>query len=342
MRDSVVTEFALNGWYAAAWTEEIGRTPLERWICGRPLLMYRTLDGRAVALDGSCPHRGFPLVRGTLQGDVIRCGYHGIAFDASGACAGVPGEEHVAAAMCVHAYPLVERGGLIWIWPGAADLADPATIVDRWLTDPAWVAVHDTKIVEGRQSLLIDNLMDLSHETYLHPDTLGNAVAETPILTESFPDHVRLTRMMLDIPPPGLFRKMGLDGTIDRGQRAEFHPPGLCLTIVHATPRNGGPTLRWTVMHMLTPETATRTRYLWATARDFALDDASIDDAWLTTTNMIFDQDAEAIAAQEQRLQELGESFRELSVGKDAGGLAARKLQRERLRAEQSAPSRVR
>jgi vanillate O-demethylase monooxygenase subunit len=171
--------------------------------------------------------------------------------------------------------------------------------------------------------------MDLTHEASLHAGTLGNAaVIETPLITEALPDHVRAARMMLDIPPPGLFAQMGLSGTIDRGQVAEFHPPGLCLTVVTATPRTeNAPTLRWTVLHALTPETEGRTRYLWATARDYALGDARMDDIWLTQTNSIFDQDVAALEAQEQRLRVTAKPI-ELSVAADAGALAARKMLR--------------
>ncbi len=336
MNDSA--EFVRNGWYGAAWSEEIGATLVERWICGVPLVFYRERDGRAIALDGTCPHRHYPLALGRLEDGAVTCGYHGLSFDSNGTCVRSPGSEHVQGAMRLRSYPLVERGGLIWIWPGDPELADPAQIVDWWLTDPAWVAVHDTKIVNARQSLLIDNLMDLSHEASLHTTTLGNAaVVETPLITETLPDRVRASRMMLDIPPPGLFAQMGLTGTIDRGQIAEFHPPGLCLTIVSGTPRtpNARP-LRWTVLHCLTPETAGRTRYLWATARDYALDDASVSAIWLTQTNMIFDQDVAALEAQEQRIAALPPRS-ELSLPADAGGLAARKLQRERLRRESGA-----
>lgn len=331
--------FVMNGWYAAAFSEEIEHELLERWICGVPLVFFRERDGRAVALDGTCPHRSYPLALGRLQGDDIECGYHGVTFGSDGGCVRVPGMETPQAAMRVRAYQLVERGGVIWIWPGDPDRADPNLIVDRWLTDPAWTAVHDTKIVHARQSLLVDNLMDLTHEHALHATTLGNrAVVETPLITETLNDSVRATRMMLDVPPPGLFAKMGLTGTIDRGQIAEFHPPGLCLTIVSATPRTeNAPTLRWTVLHALTPETEDRTRYLWLTARDYALDDKTIDDIWLTQTNTIFDQDVAAIEAQEQRLQAFPDPV-QLSVAADAGALAARKMTRERFRSEELAP----
>jgi vanillate O-demethylase monooxygenase subunit len=140
---------------------------------------------------------------------------------------------------------------------------------------------------------------------------------------------------MLDVPPPGLFSLMGLAGKIDRGQIAEFHPPGLCLTIVTATPRTeDGRPLRWTVMHCITPETEGRTRYLWATARDYALDDQAVSETWLTTTNNIFDQDVAALEAQELRIRALP-ARTELSLAADRGGLAARKLMRKLLKNEQ-------
>jgi phenylpropionate dioxygenase-like ring-hydroxylating dioxygenase large terminal subunit len=339
MLESANAPFILNGWYAAAWSEEITPALTERWICGVPLVFFRDRDGQAVALEGTCPHRQYPLALGRLKDDVIECGYHGVSFGRHGRCVRVPGSEHPQAAMRVRTYPLVERGGLIWIWPGDAERADPAKIVDWWLTDSGWVSVHDTKMIHARQSLVIDNLMDLTHEASLHATTLGNpAVTETPLITQTLDGFVRASRMMLDVPPPGLFAQMGLTGTIDRGQIAEFHPPGLCLTIVTAKPRSeNSPTLRWTVLHALTPETEDRTRYLWATARDYALDDERISDIWLTQTNKIFDQDVAALEAQEQRLRAVPQPI-ELSVVADAGALAARKLQRERLRAEQLAP----
>jgi len=110
--------FVRNAWYAAAWSEEIGRDLVERWICGVPIVFYRREDGTAVALEGTCPHRQYPLALGRLKGDHIECGYHGITFGCDGACARVPGEQRAPAAMRVRAFPLHERGGLIWLYAG--------------------------------------------------------------------------------------------------------------------------------------------------------------------------------------------------------------------------------
>lgn len=320
--------FVRNAWYAAAWSEEIGRDLVERWICGIPIVFYRREDGTPVALEGTCPHRQYLLALGRLKGDGIECGYHGITFACDGACARVPGEQRAPAAMRVRAFPLHERGGLIWLYAGDPGEADPAKIAEQWLGAPAWTAVHGTKILEGRAQLLIENLMDLSHEAFLHPETIGNSsVAETPIVTEVLSDCVRATRLMKDIPPPALFAKFGVSARIDRTQIAEFHPPYMVLTrATAASTEPGYPTLNFVVIHCVTPETATRTRYNWAVARDYALDDPAVSEAWQTGSSWIFDQDVAALNAQEARLQRLPADHIELSIPGDAAALAARKL----------------
>jgi phenylpropionate dioxygenase-like ring-hydroxylating dioxygenase large terminal subunit len=70
-----------NAWYVAAWTHEIepGRIHA-RTIIDQPLVLYRTADGGVVALEDRCPHRFAPLSLGRLEGDALRCMYHGLKF----------------------------------------------------------------------------------------------------------------------------------------------------------------------------------------------------------------------------------------------------------------------
>jgi vanillate O-demethylase monooxygenase subunit len=319
--------FVRNAWYAAAWSEEIGRELVERWICNVPIVFYRTEDGTPVALEGTCPHRQYPLALGRLKGDNLECGYHGITFGCNGACVHVPGEHRAPNAMRVREFPLHERGGLIWLYAGDPSKADPANITEQWLGVPGWKAVHGTKILEGRAQLLIENLMDLSHEAFLHPETIGNAsVAETPVVTDTTGTHVRATRLMKNIPPPPFFAKFNTGPSIDRTQIAEFHEPSMVLTrATAAATLPGFATLNFVVMHLVTPETPTRTRYNWAVCRDYALDDPWVDEMWQNGTSAIFDQDVAALAAQEARLQRLPADHIELSIPGDAAALATRK-----------------
>ena len=41
-----------NGWYVAAFAEEIGEKLLSRWILNQPVVLYRKTDGTSVALQG--------------------------------------------------------------------------------------------------------------------------------------------------------------------------------------------------------------------------------------------------------------------------------------------------
>ena len=122
------TPFVHNQWYIAAHASEVGRTMFDRKILGESILFYRKQDGTAVATQNRCPHRSFPLSKGCLHGDEVTCGYHGLTYDAQGACVDVPsqagGERKIPPALRLRRYPLVERGPFLWIWMGEEARAD--------------------------------------------------------------------------------------------------------------------------------------------------------------------------------------------------------------------------
>ena len=66
--------FLANAWYVAALSHELGARPVQRWIRGKPLAMYRTASGRAVILAERCPHCGAPLSAGEISGKTLACG----------------------------------------------------------------------------------------------------------------------------------------------------------------------------------------------------------------------------------------------------------------------------
>ena len=77
-----------NAWYVAAWSDDLldGQL-LPRTIMKEPIVLYRKSDGKVVALEDRCPHRFAPLHMGKIvNGDCVQCPYHGLEFDASGAC----------------------------------------------------------------------------------------------------------------------------------------------------------------------------------------------------------------------------------------------------------------
>ena len=105
-------------WYVAATSSELGDGPLARRLLGRDIVLWRSPDGRAVAFDDRCAHRGFPLSDGHVDGGRLVCGYHGCAYDADGRCVHVPTQSDVPIGMGVRAFPILEEPPFIWIWLG--------------------------------------------------------------------------------------------------------------------------------------------------------------------------------------------------------------------------------
>ena len=83
--ESGAAVFLRDCWYVIAWDHEIAADALfSRVVLNEPLLVYRLADGRIVALEDRCCHRLAPLSAGRREGDCVRCGYHGLKFDADG------------------------------------------------------------------------------------------------------------------------------------------------------------------------------------------------------------------------------------------------------------------
>ncbi|CAN5152992.1 hypothetical protein BH10PSE6_BH10PSE6_17170 [soil metagenome] len=105
-----------NAWYVAAWTHEIEPGHIHaRTIIDQPLVIYRTADGSIVALEDRCPHRFAPLSMGRLEGDALRCMYHGLKFASDGRCIEIPGQKLIPQSACVRRYPLQVVGSWIWV-----------------------------------------------------------------------------------------------------------------------------------------------------------------------------------------------------------------------------------
>lgn len=234
-----MTKFARNQWYVAAYGREIGRELLGRTILNEPIAFYRTEEtNEVIALADRCVHRRFPLSASRLDGDKVVCGYHGFTYDTTGTCVYVPGQKRIPRTARVSAYPVVEQDSFVWVWIGDPALADATTIPRApHLADAEnWTTVGGMEPIDGNYGLLVDNLMDLSHETYLHGGYIGTPeVAETPMTTEvdEGAGIVRVSRHMDDAAcPPFYERSTGIKGRITRWQDIEYHAP--CLYLLHS------------------------------------------------------------------------------------------------------------
>lgn len=333
--------FIKNAWYVIAAPREVGRTPLARTVCGDAVVLFRTEDGTAAALFDECPHRRVRLSRGTLVGDTIQCGYHGFCFGADAKCTRVPGVDKISPKLDGRAYPLVERYDWLWIWPGDPALADPAKIPDmHWKTEPGWAGEGGMIEFDCHYELLSDNLLDLTHEAFVHIRTIGNAaVAETPMTARRDGERVHVDRIMRDIPAPPLFRKArGFTGNVDRYQLVRFEPPANIWIDAFAYPagtEDAERGMRWMVMNSLTPASEYRTHYFYNLSRSFNVDDEAMTAMIEDQLRLTFFEDKDIIEEQQRVIMADDPTGARLTASAcDAGNVYARRIVQDRLAAE--------
>lgn len=328
--------FVRNRWYAAAWDVEAGAAPLARTICGEPIVLYRKLAGEVVALRDACPHRLLPLSAGIREGDAIRCKYHGLKLGPDGVPMEMPlKSERLNTSLCTPAYAVAERHRFVWIWIGEKDKADDALIPDLWPCSHAdWTFDGGYKHVGCDYRLLIDNLMDLTHETYVHMGSIGQKeLLEAPIDTRVEGDAVFVTRWMPDVHAPPFWKNaLKKDGLVNRWQICQFVAPSNVIIDVGVSPVEARDTIeshdsgvRGFVIDAMTPETETSTHYFWGMARNFDIRDAGVTGRMKAQQSAVFDEDVVVLEAQ-QRSIAANPDLRLRNLAIDAGGVHARRI----------------
>lgn len=323
-----------NFWYIAAMPQEIGRSLLQRFILDEAILFYRKEDGTPVAMKDACPHRNMPLSEGVLIGDTVQCAYHGLEYDSSGVCTKIPGQVNIPPRCRLQTYPLVEKWRWLWIWMGDAEKADPADIPDfHWNDDPDWTPTGGHFYIKCNYSLLVDNLLDLSHETFVHPTTIGNAaVAETPVRTEHEENEVRVLRQINGQPAPPLYVALkNFTGDIDRTQNITWTPPTNIVIESRSMPSGSNDPdmiLEYRVLNGITPATAGSTHHFWATPRNFAPEE-EVTEAFHEGSVRAFSEDVGILEKQQLMIDHEsaanGGAPRWVDINADQGGLLARR-----------------
>lgn len=340
-----------NAWYVACTPDEIDAKPLGRTVCGERIVFHRGPAQQAVGLEDFCPHRGAPLSLGTVCEGKLVCGYHGLEMGCDGKVVAMPGQR-VRGFPAVRTYPVTERYGFIWVWPGDAAKADLALLPHlAWAEDPAWAYGGGVYHVKCDFRLMVDNLMDLTHEKYVHATSIGQKeLDETAPQTQVEGEWVVTRRDMPGVKAPPFWaeamRGNGLDPelTVDRWQRCRFVPPSSVLIDVGvALAGQGGfdaPDAVKTagiVVDLITPETESSMWYFWGLARHFKPDDRALTAAIREAQGKVFLEDVAMLEAQQRNLAARPDR-KLLSLNTDVGGLQARRII-ERMVAQEQAPS---
>ena len=331
--------FLKNAWYVACTPAEIDDKPLGRTVCNQAIVLYRGVDGSVAALEDFCPHRGAPLSLGRVIEGRLVCGYHGLEMGCDGKTIAMPGQR-VRGFPAIRAFPVVERHGFVWVWPGDAARADAAGVpACDWAGHPDWAYGGGMLHVQCDYRLMVDNLMDLSHETYVHASSIGQKeIDETPTTTRTDGDAVITSRFMSGVMAPS-FWKMALRGhhlpddqPVDRWQICHSTPPShVMIEVGVALAGQGGyhadanVKASSIVVDFITPETETSIWYFWGMARNFNARDKALTASVRDGQAKIFSEDLEMLERQQRNLlARPGRALLKLNI--DAGGVQARKV----------------
>ena len=306
--------FLRNAWYLAGFVQEFVHGLLARTILEEPIVFFRAADGTIAALEDRCPHVGAPLSLGTLKGGQVECGYHGMMFDGAGRCTAIPGQDKIPQQACVYRYPLVQRFEHLWIWMGDPALADEAAIPDFAEDDEffAWPRRQGTIPMDCNYSLMIQNLMDLTHLAYVHADSIGGDPIDHTVdtVTPRFTDAgVAFMRHMRSVAPPGRYlARFGRDERLDRWSHFEFLAPAVVRQNTGWGPvgtraiEDMTGVLRDKMIHGITPATAS-TSYYFYDAADGAEPDHDLARQRLAVLDKIIGEDVSMVEGQQQRLE---------------------------------------
>lgn len=171
-----------RGWFMAGASDEATTAPLAVRFFGQDMVLYRGQSGRVFLVEAYCPHMGTHLAKNTssyvvrdkehVEGDSIRCPYHGWRFGPDGKCNDIPySPAPIPKAACLKSWQLIERAGCIWMWHdsegGAPDYDLPAF---ENYENPAWVKWkidHLGELVCHPQEI-VDNMTDKGHLGPVH------------------------------------------------------------------------------------------------------------------------------------------------------------------------------
>ncbi len=313
-----MSKFARNQWYAAAWLSEIGETPVARRILDEPIVLFRQQDGEVAALLDRCPHRLVPLSMGTVVDQGIQCGYHGMVFDRKGRCAHIPGQSMIPPRAQVRSYTLAEKYGMIWIWLGDPALADRSALPainhygdDDWELIDGGYQHHPSNYLN-----IVENLMDPSHTTYVHRQTIGNpAAANEGVKMEKSNEYIVAYKWLRNSKPSPMdlqIKDFG-DQLVDRGQFFYFIIPSISRVDIITMPAGLEPTednfnkgLRNNSYKFLTPETETTTHFFWMHLRNYKVGDTAWSERMRGIFEKTFNEDRDIEMAMQRSQDEVG------------------------------------
>ena len=175
-------------WHPVALSRDVeaGKAKAIR-LLGEDLTLYRGESGDAYVVAGRCAHRLTMLHTGWVEGEEIRCMYHGWKFAGDGKCVERPAERHCREAnIRIGAYPVREYGGLVFMYMG--DGEPPAFDLPR-----KEVFERDGMLLFQRKEIWpcnwlqhVENSLDAVHVSFAHQ--MGKVGSFGEAITSAVPE----------------------------------------------------------------------------------------------------------------------------------------------------------
>ncbi|CAN5515255.1 aromatic ring-hydroxylating dioxygenase subunit alpha [soil metagenome] len=336
--------YAYNAWYPLAWSRDIGRTLATRRVLEEDLVVFRNEDGTVAALEDACPHRLAPLSLGTLRGDAVECGYHGLTFDCSGQCVHAPGMARPPASFQVRSYPTAESMGMVWVWMGKPALADRSQVLHLpEYDDPGYSVVEgDALDVQANYLNLADNLCDPTHVAFVHKSTLASASGqETRVEHERQGNKVVTWRWVLDGPLIPVFEGLkDFGGNVYRWHYYHYHAPSVAV-IDFGSAKTGsgapegerGDCIQMYACHFITPVDQRSCVQHWLVLKN-SPSDPVVDARLRANLRLAFDEDKRVLEAI-QRNEDKPRQWRRIPLGIDGSSIKMRGIVQEMAAADE-------
>jgi phenylpropionate dioxygenase-like ring-hydroxylating dioxygenase large terminal subunit len=165
-------------WLPALLSDELSGPdcpPVRLKLLGERMVAFRDTQGRLGLIDEFCAHRGVSLWFGRNEECGLRCPYHGWKYDITGQCVDVPSEP-AESGFCqkikLKSYPLIERGGVVWVYMGPADQQPPLPEYE-FATVGAEQSYTSKRLQECNYLQAMEGGIDSSHVSFLHSGALN-------------------------------------------------------------------------------------------------------------------------------------------------------------------------
>lgn len=219
-----------NCWYPVSFLCDLPLVkPFGFTLYDEPMVLFFADAETPVCLHDRCPHRAARLSDGQIVDGRLECLYHGWQWGARGDCVCIPqwdAHKALPSRSRARAYPTQVKHGIVWVWAGDPQRADPLLIpTTEEVGDKDVYAVSFQMDLPYDQTYLIENVIDVAHIHIAHDGVRGGGKREAakPLVFEIRERSIECIRAN--------FRSIGLErdtnSTHIREAQVEYVAPNL-------------------------------------------------------------------------------------------------------------------